>query len=140
MTWTILKQIKSAVNSTSTLHYSYTDLTSHQGISYYRLKQTDTDSSFKYSHSIAIENCITESTKLDVTIYPNPSKGMIQIYCNGSEEQIISINVYTVFGKQVFNTEGYLSSIDLSHLEAGIYSAQFNTKENRLTKKIVIEK
>lgn len=133
--WTVVKQIKSAVNSTSTLHYSYTDLTSHQGISYYRLKQTDSDSSFKYSHSIAIENCRTESTNLDVTIYPNPSKGMIQMYCNGSEEQIISINVYNVFGKQVFNTEGYLSSIDLSHLEAGIYSAQFITKENRLTKK-----
>lgn len=138
--WTVVKQMKSAVNSTSTLHYSYIDLTSHQGISYYRLKQTDSDSSFKYSTSIAIENCRIESIKLDVTIYPNPSKGIIQMYYNGSEEQIISINVYTVFGKQVFNTISYPSSIDLSHLEAGVYSAQFNTKENRLTKKIVIEK
>lgn len=140
MTWIVLKQVNSAVNSTSTLYYTYTDVIAHQGISYYRLKQTDSDGSFIYSNNIDIENCRTFTTNLDVTISPNPSKGIMYFSASGNQSQIISINVYTVFGKQVYNTENNLSSIDLSNFEAGIYYAQINTQVNSMTKKIVIEK
>ena len=140
MQWMVVKQMDGAGNSTSTLNYAYTDLQFHQAISYYRLKQTDSDNSFIYSQYISIENCSTMATPLDITIYPNPSKGNLHFCTNSNQEQVISINVYTVFGKQVYTSSNNQSNINLSHLEAGVYYAELNTQENSITKKIVIEK
>jgi Ice-binding-like/Secretion system C-terminal sorting domain len=140
ITWMDVKQMNGAGYSTSTLHYTYTDVILHQSISYYRLKQTDSDSSFNYSNTIDVVNCRNITTKLDFTICPNPSKGIIYFSSNTNQEQIISITVYTAFGKQVYNSESQPSNIDLSHFETGIYYAQINTQEHSMTKKIVIEK
>jgi hypothetical protein len=140
VTWIVIKQMNGAVNSSSTINYIYTDLISHQGVSYYRLKQTDIAGSFTYSNIIEIENCNIVKTKLSVNFYPNPSTGIVHFTINANQEKIISINIYTVFGKQIYTANSNQSNIDFSDFEAGIYYAKFNTNENSMTKKIVIEK
>lgn len=63
--------VEGAGTSTNSINYSYFDYRPHQGLSYYRLKQTDYDGGFKYSKLVAVmidsENFNGEYEIYDVT-------------------------------------------------------------------------
>lgn len=84
-----LRQIKGAGNSTVPLNYYEVDDNPHEGISYYRLKQTDFDGKYSYSPIVAIDNNKTNSFGIKYSSYTNDelfiamgsfSKGNIQLY------------------------------------------------------------
>jgi hypothetical protein len=64
-------KVKGAGNSSVLNHYAAIDPNPHNGISYYRLKQTDTDGKFSYSNWIAVEN--KTKTNFTFSIRPNPA-------------------------------------------------------------------
>jgi hypothetical protein len=66
-----------------------------------------------------------------VTIYPNPTNGMVNI--DGYE--IIEVKVYNVLGQLVKETKENV--IDLSAQEAGIYILKVITPSGVITKQIV---
>lgn len=68
-----IQEIKGAGNSTVTKNYQTEDLSPLTGISYYRLKQTDTDGKFEHSESAAIRNIPAETANFN--LYPNPVSG-----------------------------------------------------------------
>jgi hypothetical protein len=55
----------------------------------------------------------------DMSIYPNPTTGMININLNGNQ-QIESVNLFDVHGQR-FNTPVISNGIDLSEFSSGIY-------------------
>jgi hypothetical protein len=63
--------VKGAGNSSNTLNYSTVDNNPYQGISYYRLKQTDFDGKFTYSKLVAVDFTVT-SNSLSFEVFPNP--------------------------------------------------------------------
>ncbi|MES2567304.1 MAG: lamin tail domain-containing protein [Bacteroidota bacterium] len=65
-----LLKVKGAGNSTNQINYSVTDEEPINGISYYRLKQTDFDDNFSYSNIVSVTSKIEEEYK----IYPNPNE------------------------------------------------------------------
>ncbi len=87
------KQIATLYDERSSQQYLYTDTNTQKGTNYYRLKIVDNDSSVTYSHIIPVLiSCPTP----DISIYPNPTEGIV--YINGLQggEQI---EVYNVLGE-----------------------------------------
>lgn len=113
-------KINGAGNSNILLHYSTIDCNPNNGISYYRLKQTDFDGKFIYSN---IESVNFEKYS-EVNIYPNPFSTYATIVISDTSE-IINYNlcIYNNFGAVVINTTvlNQLTTIDTSQLPSGIY-------------------
>ena len=65
--------VKGSGNSTEKNEYSLVDAKPYNGVSYYRLKQTDYNGSFTYSDIRVVE--FKGKSSSDSKIYPNPSKG-----------------------------------------------------------------
>lgn len=68
-------------NSNITLHYTYTDINGYNGITYYRLKQTDLDDRYTYTLIKAVSGA---RTGVSVLLYPNPSQGQFSIRMDGA--------------------------------------------------------
>ncbi len=90
--WDFVCSQPGAINSTSTIEYSDVDPQPLKGLSYYRLKQTDTDGEFSYSDAVPVYN------GNDVTVYPNPSNS--SVYITGGLETS-DIEVYNSLGQKV---------------------------------------
>ena len=68
-----------------------------------------------------------------VTVYPNPSHGALHIV---SDKEIIAVEVVDLSGRTIefFNS----STIDISHLNSGLYILKISTLDNILTEKVSI--
>src|SRR5688572_19625569 len=138
ITWIIRGTVSAAGNSSATLNYSFTDTEPYNGISYYRLKQTDFDGNSKYATIITVPNCKEDLPENSLTIYPNPGSGTFNLLFNGDKAQVYSIEIYNVSGERVYYSGSYQSIIDLSGKQSGIYFVHFNLDIKVITKKIVI--
>jgi hypothetical protein len=68
-------------NSSIVLHYEYTDANDYDGITYYRLKQTDLDGRYAYTLIKAVSG---SNVGVAVMLYPNPSQGQFTIRMDGA--------------------------------------------------------
>ncbi len=90
----------------------------------------------------AIATVASSSIKNDlldnVSIYPNPSNGNIQV----SNAQNMSLTIYTLTGQTVYRNNSLTNqqTIDLHNLSDGVYLAKFNKDNKTAVKKIVIRK
>jgi hypothetical protein len=69
---------------------------------------------------------------IDVTIYPNPTSGLISI---DTEENIINIAVLSSSGRTLSNSK--VKNLDLSEYSAGVYFITIQTDKGFVTKKIL---
>jgi len=133
--WENFKIIKGAGNSSSLLNYNTIDYTPYEGISYYRLKQTDFDGQFSYSNIKSFSFSLTYDK---IEIYPNPTSDKITLVGNSHELEII--NVYNTLGKNVSNKIVFteynkeIIMIDLSKLSTGTYYIKTKTTANKVYK------
>jgi len=119
-----------AGNSTNLLSYSDKDLQPLEGVSYYRLKQTDFDGAFDYSDVRAVSTNGNEQ----ILIYPNPSNsGKINFSKN---TDIGEISIFSAEGKLIYANYVF-KSLELE-LEPGIYFAQFKNGKELESRKIII--
>lgn len=72
-------------------------------------------------------------------IYPNPANN--HIYIKSDRDNIDSVAVYNLLGKQVIKHENLVDSyLNISSLSKGIYFVEINgNNANRITKKIVVD-
>ena len=91
----------------------------HKGIvSYKRVSKPD-----------VIENFVLST----ISIYPNPTTGLLNI--TSEEQDIRMISIFDLSGVRLFYTQG--TTFDISHLPAGVYIVQIITEKGIVTKKIV---
>lgn len=135
--WQIVDTVDGAGNSSAIRNYSFADLQPYNGVSYYRLKQTDFDGNFKYSDIIAAENCIENVSEL--TIYPNPNIGIFTVE---SSENKYELSITNVLGEKLFSrkNQSEKSNIDLSNQPNGFYLLQIKSGNGIESKKIIINK
>ena len=76
---------------------------------------------------------IAEVLENGVAVYPNPSHGALHIV---SDKEIISVEVVDLSGRTIefFNS----NTIDISHLNNGLYILRISTLDNILTEKVSI--
>lgn len=75
----------------------------------------------------------------DVSIYPNPSSGQLNI---NSDVDNYSLQVIDLTGKIIINKNNLseTTQIDLSNMPNGIYMVKINNGGHQLTKKVIIRK
>lgn len=119
-----------AGNSTELLNYATQDLHPLNGVSYYRLKQTDFDGAFEYSDlRVVILGEIDE-----LLVFPNPSNtGLINFQ---NPVDIGEMAIYSSEGKLVFKE--IVGNTLQVRLNPGVYLVRYEVAGFLKTKKIVI--
>lgn len=139
---------KGAGNSTTSKYYSQFDNSPMQGISYYRLKQTDYDGKYSYSNIVPIKNGKTHiNPDLDIqSIYPNPFQGKFTINYTILQESSATFMLVNASGKileqRILNCHDGVNILEIDNkekLESGMYFAVISGKEQRAVKKIYKE-
>jgi hypothetical protein len=124
--WEDFERVNGAGNSDVLLNYETIDRQPHTGLSYYRLKQTDFDGTFKYSSVKAVY--LDKSNQNGLTIYPNPAIDHITI--KGLPSDINLLMIYNMLGQDltpstsvILNTESKVL-LDISLLLPGVYQVR----------------
>ena len=119
-----------AGNSTELLSYATQDLYPLNGVSYYRLKQTDFDGAFEYSDL----RVVILGADDELLVFPNPSiTGLINFQ---NPVDIGELAIYSSEGKLVFK-EMVGNTLQVK-LNPGVYLARYKVAGLLETKKIVI--
>lgn len=135
--WMHIAKINGAGTSNSINTYSFIASNKPGTSNYFRLKQTDFDGNFTYSDVIAVNECTEEI--MDITLYPNPATGLINLSSLQLSDQSGLTTVYDIFGSKVYHSEGLPLSIDLSTQPNGIYFIHFTNNSQNVVKKIMIK-
>ena len=107
--YTSIGTVEGKGNSLIRQSYSFEDRQPLEGVSYYRLKQTDTNGAFSYS-DVRTVLIVPESS---VQIYPNPFQD--QLFVSGQFEG--TVEIFDLSGKRVFQLTSYSSPSSLLKLE-----------------------
>lgn len=132
----IIATVKGAGYSYMPLNYSYTDNRALQGISYYRLTQTDYDGAYETFNPVSV-SFINENT---LKIGPNPTQNYINIGIGGELGKSI-ISLYSLSGALVKTVElqNNYTQIDISEISNGAYILKLNAGKTNITKRIIKE-
>jgi hypothetical protein len=84
-------------NSTLPMQYEAVDLNNFKGVSYYRLKQTDTDGNFTYSVISTVKGNAGKSIALKA--WPIPSRGDFSVVVEGIDRE--TLQLFDATGKLV---------------------------------------
>jgi hypothetical protein len=107
---------------------------------YYRLQLNDIDGKQSYSDIITLKKA---SSKIDISIYPNPTKDKIQVQANFVKAADAIVKIISVDGKIVLERTLKIQAgnnnfpIDLSSLEKGNYFLNIETEEEKYVKEII---
>lgn len=135
-------------NSNVLLSYQYDDREPLEGVSYYRLKQTDFDGSFKYSEVIKMQRSTILSEGLNMLVYPNPvANGFINVSLSGlMVNEDVQVIIFDITGRQQYS--GFLSAdengvivnrIDLNNdMKKGVYILNISSRKGGFSQKLVI--
>ena len=126
------------------MNYVYNDEKPLAGISYYRIKASNTDGSIQYSNIVAVDARVKGSNELSV--YPNPVKaGSLNLQLKGMDKAAYSLRLIdnagsTVFTYQLGNIEGNQSqNIALPQQLKGMYRLVVQSATQTLVKAITID-
>jgi hypothetical protein len=134
-----LAHLPGAGNSNQLLNYKLIDEQPFEGVSYYKLKQTDFDGKFSYSE-IRTVNMNASTTQANMSVYPNPSnlKGAFVALPDKHQEEQIIIQLVDIFGKVVYSKSLIVNNpkvpvyIDLNQIANGIYNLQLIHQDGQI--------
>jgi hypothetical protein len=135
-----LAQIKGAGNSNQIQNYRLIDEQPYQGVSYYRLKQTDFNGKYSYSEIKTVDISVN-AIHNHLSVYPNPSnlKGVYLALPDGIDDEKIIIQVIDIYGKVVYSNNYFLKNtttplfINLDQVANGIYSIQMMQSNGQIS-------
>lgn len=133
-------KVDGAGNSNSTLNYSAIDNNPLNGISYYRLKQTDFDGKYSYSNIVSV---YIENQEIIQNLWYNKDDNKINIEINSTYSSEYIIIAYDICGKQIINKKAFIDGkmnlkINTDNIPSGIYTISIISDYCNFNKKIVI--
>jgi hypothetical protein len=131
-------------NSSVINHYRLNDVTSEQsGTIYYQLRQVDYDGSESIYGPIAV--LPNAEIKPNVTLYPMPVKGDLNVEINSDQIQTIDFVLTNSLGQTVAQGSNELTigfnrlSIETDHLGRGIYYLRLGQGNQSNTYRVIVE-
>ncbi|MCO6501026.1 MAG: T9SS type A sorting domain-containing protein [Vicingus serpentipes] len=139
--WEKVLNVNGAGNSNQTITYNGLDKNPYSGTSYYRLKQTDFDGKFAYSHIVAVNFTVAKG---GISIYPNPAKNSFEfVYSENANELILEIRDVQgriVLEESYINLEKNISvKVDASQLATGVYNVLFRSEKDIVNQKLILK-
>lgn len=132
--------VDGAGTSNITLHYNDFDEDPYNGISYYRLKQTDFDGTYTYSD---IRTVIFDDLSF-VNMHPNPATEDLQFTVMVSEDADLHVHIVDVMGRVIMQEDHFIEAgestitLNVASLASGMYTIRVNTNnENHLSKEFI---
>ncbi len=108
---------------------------------YYQVEVTDTNGCTQISDSMQVLNAgLADNVKSNIKIYPNPSKGFVNI--QQVDYHFNSVSVTDVSGKLVLThaLKGTKNDIlSLKHVKKGVYYLVFKNENNQLIKRLIVD-
>ena len=143
-----LFEISGQGNSNNLITYSNIDYSPFDGISYYRLKQTDYDGKYSLSNIVGVNNSTSILINSKINVFPNPYKiesGILNIqFSNIETEQDFNITVLDIAGKTIYNSterninNAFIKTLQLENVMKGTYFVIINSQtEYKVTKLLV---
>ncbi|MEM6964642.1 MAG: glycoside hydrolase family 9 protein [Bacteroidota bacterium] len=121
----ILDRVDGLGNAQTGAVYIAVDSTPLEGLSYYRIKQVDTDGSFEY---FPIKTVFFESKGIQFSIFPNPVKEKLQVKMDAKNKirshlQILSSDGKIVIQRSTLDVQAgeNVFEINVAHLSQGVY-------------------
>jgi len=81
--------------------------------------------------------------KLDVTLYPNPTKDMVNLKISKNVSGTVDVAVYTITGKQVIRrvfSDIQLISFSMEDNVSGMYFVKMNVEGKEFVKKLILDR
>lgn len=134
--------VDGAGNSNTIKNYNSLDESPYQGISYYRLKQTDFDGKNNYSKIVAVN--IVGAFE-DISIFPNPILGVGYLSFIAAANSTSTVLVYDISGRIVWsknyttNKGANKFTIETEHLTQGMYFLMLDNGEESTNIKFIKE-
>ncbi|MDA9228191.1 T9SS type A sorting domain-containing protein [Flavobacteriales bacterium] len=88
---------------------------------------------------------ISELNSNKMSVYPNPTKGILNIEFNNFDKRYTSLSIVNILGEEIYTEEldntfiKYSNQLDLSEYSNGIYFVKFSSIEEVLTKKLILQ-
>lgn len=133
--WDDLGWVEGAGNSDELVEYSFVDKFPNRNVNYYRLNQIDMDGKQEYSD---IESVFLKMQS-GFTVFPNPTSDYIHLAHSFDLEEIKSIQIFDVMGRQVKNFSISNSALDVTDISPGQYYLVLDVAGEMLHKSILIE-
>lgn len=125
----IAKQNAAGNNITQQYHYTDVNVSSlQQSKIYYRLQSIDTDGSAAYSNIAELN--VNSNNGITFFIYPNPAKDKLHINISSAENEMLSIRITDMYGREVYAEKISVATGSVNHdmgiskLAKGIYTIQ----------------
>jgi len=132
-----------AGNSNELLQYAGVDPDPYGGISYYRLKQTDFDGTFKYSDLVPVQ--VQGDETFSMNIYPNPAPGEFYVSVFSGNNEDLTVTITDVGGKVHYSgmmskqKGNFTTPLNSDHrLAAGLYTVTVSAGEKMVHGRLVI--
>jgi hypothetical protein len=125
VTFSEIARVDGAGTTTQMRNYEAFDYYPNNGISYYRLKQTDFNGAFSYSAIISMENKFMVASVEN--IHPNPSTGDVNFDLVSTGEGTALVEVMDITGRVVLSSSSAIKDgkntmkVDISSLAQGSY-------------------
>lgn len=102
--------------------YHFLDENPISGVSYYRLRQQDFEGKVEYSEVVSVDfrNLVDFG---NLKLFPNPASSQLHLM-NLEIDDFDYLQVTDDQGRQVLMTHDLASSLEVGHLEPGIYQLQ----------------
>jgi hypothetical protein len=143
--FTDIEKVAAAGNSSAPLTYNYTDvlpaMLQTMPTVFYRLKAVDTDGQFLNSEIAAVH---LNKKDIQLLIFPNPVKDVLQVQTNGLTGQAI-LSITDATGRQVYMRDILLEQgsnsmpIKISQFSNGIYYVKLSNGKDSFTKQFIKE-
>ncbi|MEM9848139.1 MAG: T9SS type A sorting domain-containing protein [Bacteroidota bacterium] len=136
--WESLDFVKGNGTTVEQQAYKYYDHQPLDGLSYYRLKQVDTDGKYEYSEIISIKREKQLLGKAQLSVYPSPAQNHLTIQLESSDLSTFDIQLLDAMGRIINtweNLEGNRHTIDLNALPNGTYTIIARGRQTALFKR-----
>ncbi|GEM_PF-3893574 len=135
-----IKRVKGAGNSSVSISYDAIDEAPMNGVNYYQLKQTDYDGKQSLSEIVAV-SAIGKSIAFE-SVIQNTSEGSITVNLQSSDNQVLTLSLYDIAGREVLKQEAQATStstkfwIPVSQFAKGIYMLKAGSQGEAIVRKV----
>lgn len=136
-----IAQITATGNSNTIQYYNHLDHNAPNGLSYYRLDQTDTDGSTRSLGILSLQRTQTDELQI-IQVLPVPTQNWVQVDLSGNKGETLNVSLFDVTGKLVskyVTVAQKTLQIDLSSYANGVYLLRLEDNAGQTTTTKVVK-